>query len=168
MHIARPLCVLSLCLMASPGAALDVKQYKAVVVDTIIAIQSGKIDVDALIAQQETLVQLGVQGARDYAKEHPESAPLLTFVADEAPHMSDLTLPQIEAQWHEGAALQRVGLNIHDFDHFSPELSHMDTMVHPATAVIALRDYKATGNEDDLDQVVDELSEVVEHIKHLN
>jgi hypothetical protein len=40
--------------------------------------------------------------------------------------------------------------------------------MHPATAIIALNVYKITKSDDALDQIVDALSEGVEHLTHPN
>lgn len=160
-------CAIGTALCAGPAVAFDKADYKQTVGETIMAIQSGDVDVDTLIAKQMHLMDLGVGALRDYATAHPDSAKLLNFVADQAPSMPDMSLDQIEAQWHEGGALDTIGIKLHDLDHFGEEVSLMDTVVHPATAVIALRRFKTDGNEDHLDQVIDELSEVVEHLGHL-
>ncbi len=39
--------------------------------------------------------------------------------------------------------------------------------MHPATAIICLKEFKNTGDEELLEQVMDELIEVREHLKHL-
>lgn len=45
--------------------------------------------------------------------------------------------------------------------------SLMDTIVHPATAIIALRDYKKSKDKALLQQVHDELEEVVHHVERI-
>ena len=78
--------------------------------------------------------------------------------------MTALTLEEIEPAWHEGETFAEVGLDTHALDHFGPAQSHMDTIIHPATAVIALRACEVSGTEDHLDRVIDELSQVVDHL----
>ena len=56
---------------------------------------------------------------------------------------------------------------VREYDHFAEVMCHYDTVVHPATAIIALKEYKKTNNEEYVEQVKDELAEVVQHLKHL-
>lgn len=163
-----PLALCAVLLSATTASAIDKQQYKKIVAETVSAIESGSVDVDAMIANQERLVQLGVEGAREYGAMHGSSAALMNFVADRAPAMMAMTLDEIEAQWHEGAALNEIGLDFRAIDHFGPEIGLMDSIVHPATALIALNAYRDDGSESHLDQVVDELFEVVEHLEHID
>jgi hypothetical protein len=117
--------------IATQAYALDVPQYKSLVAETITEANSGQIDADALIAKQQHLPELGAAGVREYTAENAASAPLLTFVADRAPSMTQLSLEEIEAQWREGAALHQVGPKIEDFEHFGQALSHMDLSCTP-------------------------------------
>jgi hypothetical protein len=86
---------------------------------------------------------------------------------ENAQKMKGLSLSEVEAQWHEGSFLKGQGVNMDKYDHFSEVMCHYDTVVHPATAIIALNEYKKTNNEDYLEQVKDELAEVIQHLKHL-
>jgi len=157
----------TLAMIATGAMAFDKARYKTIVGETISTINSGDVDVAHLISLQETLVDIGVTGARDFGASNADHAALMTLVADSAPAMSKMTLDEIEAAWHEGAALAAVGVDFDNLDHFGPAVSHMDAVIHPATAIIALRAYQASGDESHLHQVIDELSEVVEHISHL-
>ncbi len=156
-----------LAFVAGPSIALDVAGYRAIVGETVMAINAGDVDVAHLVGLQEQLIAMGVAGAEEYAADAPDHAELMRFVAKSAPAMTELTLEEIEPAWHEGEAFAEVGIDVHDLDHFGPAVSHMDAIIHPATAVIALRAYAASGDEDHLDQVIDELSEVVEHLSYI-
>ena len=153
----------------STASAMDKAGFKEMAKDTIRQALSGSIsDIDGLIAQQEKLVAIGVQGCREYAKASPKDAKLMNFVADNAEKMKAMTLDEIEAAWHDGEALKEIGLDFDSIEHFGAALSHMDTVVHPATTYIALKKYKETKDEDLLEQVKDELSEVLEHLTHVD
>ncbi|MDV7143870.1 hypothetical protein R3X27_14380 [Tropicimonas sp. TH_r6] len=117
---------------------------------------------------QEELVQIGVDGAREHASEAPEDAKVLNFVADSAYETMALDLDGIEAAWHDGEAFEEIGVDIEMYDHFSPVVGHVDAVVHPATAIIALGDDKETGDKMFLIQVKDELAEVFEHLAHID
>ena len=147
--------------------AMQTAEFKAIVTDTIAQIESGDVDVARLIGLQEQLIAIGVAGAREYAATSPGDALVMNFVADSADRMVAMDLDGIEEAWHEGAALNEIGVDIESLDHFGPVISHMDAIVHPATAILALREYGSTGDRAYLLQVRDELSEVVEHLTHI-
>ena len=155
-----------LALAAPPAAAMETDAYRALVAQTIAAIGDAThaVDVDALVAVQERLMAIGVEGAREHALRSPADAPLMRFVIDRAPGLTALDLDAIEAQWHEGAALEAVGVDFLATDHFDRALSHMDAIVHPATAIIALRAFERTGERFHLVQVRNELAEMTAHL----
>ena len=47
-------------------------------------------------------------------------------------------------------------------------MCYYDAVVYPATAIICLKEYRNTKNDELLEQVKAELVEVREHMKHLN
>ncbi|MBE9529130.1 MAG: hypothetical protein IME99_07820 [Proteobacteria bacterium] len=153
----------------SPALAMDTATYKKVANNTIKTVLSGSVsDVDALIADQKKLIAIGVKGCQEYAKKAPKHAKLMKLVIANADNMTNMTLDEIEPAWHDGEFVNENGIDFDAIDHFSPALSHMDAVLHPATAIIALRDYKSSGDSDLLEQVKDELSEVLKHIEHVN
>ena len=163
--IFATLCATAVC---SSAVAMETDRFRSIVADTVSQLESGQVDADALISLQEELVRIGVDGAREHASEVPDDATVLNHVADSAVAMKGMDLDGIEAAWHDGEAFEAIGINIDDYDHFSPVLGHVDAIVHPATAIIALRDYKETGEKMYLLQVKDELAEVIEHLAHID
>ncbi len=159
----------AICLALSANAfAIDKGRYTGIVKDTIQKVLSdSKPDIDALIAQQEELIALGIEGCKEYIQSNAVAEPLLTLVVANAGDMQNLSLEQIEEQWHDYGFPQAHGVDPEEFDHFGPEVSLMDSVIHPATAIIALREYKKTGDQAYLLQVKDELSEVTEHLKNI-
>jgi len=163
-----PLIVLAVAsLFTTSASAFETDRYRELVGMTVVMIDGGTIDLDTLTQYQEELIAIGVRGAREYAAATPDDAALMNFVADSADAMKGMSLDGIEAAWHEGEALNEIGIDFHSLDHFGKAVSHMDTVVHPATAYIALREYRAHPNPDFLDQIRDELSEVLAHVSHL-
>ncbi len=155
-------------LCAGTASPFETARYKSLVGQTISAINSGDFEVGELVSLQRQFIAIGVRGARDFGSANSEYRALMTMVENSANDMTELTLDEIEAAWHEGEAITAIGLDFDAIDHFGPAISHMDAVIHPATAIIALREYEATEDEAYLDQVIDELSEVIEHISHLN
>lgn len=153
----------------SPAIAMDTATFKKIANNTIQTVLSGSVsDVDALIADQEKLIAIAIKGCKEYAKKAPKHAKFMKLVIDNADKMTQMTLDEIEPAWHDGEFVNESGIDFDAIDHFSPALSHMDAVLHPATAIIALRDYKSSGDADLLVQVKDELAEVLKHLEHIN
>jgi hypothetical protein len=155
-------------LSASQAIAFEEEQYRAVVAETIGMIDSGEIDVSHLVSLQEQLIQFGVEGAAEHAASNPAIAPIMEHVIANAADMPQLSLDQIEVDWHDGGSLAAVGIDIGRLDHFGKAVGLIDSVVHPATAIIALREYEATQDQMFLLQVKDELAEVIEHLAHIS
>jgi len=124
-----------------------------------------------MIANMEHLVELGIAGCEEHMNE-PETPDvekkLMKQLITQAKVLSTLSLEDIEKLWHDGGYAKKEGIDIHKFDHFDEVMCHYDAVVHPATAIICLNEYKKDNKEEHLDQVKDELSEVIEHMKHLD
>jgi len=148
----------------------DKKTYDKIAKKTIGRVISGNIDADKMLADMEKLVELGIAGCKEHMSE-PETPPievkLMKITIDNAGKMASLTLDEIEAQWHEGGVLKADGVDINRFDHFAEVMCHYDAVVHPATAIICLKEYKKTQKDALLEQVKSELAEVREHLKHI-
>lgn len=149
--------------------ALDVEQYEHLANNTIRQMNSGVVgDIDALIAVQEQLMVLGMEGGIDYLQKNPKGGTPLKLVIENAENMKSLTLEEIEALWHGGEFLKKKGIDPEKIDHFGPMMSLMDSVIHPATSYLLIKEYKRTGNPDLLARVKAELFEVMEHIKHVD
>lgn len=152
----------------SPAFALDVDTYNQVGNETIRQMNMGVVgDIDAMIAKQEQLMVIGMEGGIAYLQESPEGGQPLQHVILNAESMKNLTLPQIEDLWHGGGYLKSKGIDPDKIDHFGPLMSLMDSVIHPATSYLLLKEYKRTGDSSLLIRVKAELLEVLEHIKHV-
>ena len=148
----------------------DIKGFQKIAKKNIGRIISGNIDADKMLADMEKLVEIGVAGCKEHMGESetpPDEVKLMKITVENAAKMKSLTLEEIEAQWHEGGFAKSSGIDINKWEHFDKVMCYYDGVVHPATAVICLKEYKKTKNEDLLDQMKDELAEVSEHMKHL-
>ncbi|MBW2647617.1 MAG: hypothetical protein JRE23_15880 [Deltaproteobacteria bacterium] len=148
----------------------DKQGYDKIAKKTIGMIISGNIDADTMIADMEKLLEMGIAGCKEHMSEKetpPTEAKIMKITIDNAKKMTTLTLDEIESQWHEGGALKAKGIDISTLDHFAEVMCHYDAVVHPATAIICLNEYKKTQKEELLEQIEAELAEVREHLKHL-
>ena len=148
----------------------DVKSFQKIAKKTIGRVISGNIDADKMLADMEKLVEIGVAGCKEHMgkpETPPDEVKLMKITIENAAKMKSLTLAEIEPQWHEGGFAKSNGIDISKYKHFDKVMCYYDGVVHPATAVICLKEYKKTKDEDLLDQIKDELAEVVEHMKHL-
>ncbi len=168
--IASTLLVVSALFSSAAFAeVMDTAKFKGIATDIIKESMKGEsANIDAMIQKNETLIQMGIKGSRAYAASNPEFAKLLTLTADNADAMKAMSLDQIEEEWHEFGFLSSHGIDAEAIEHFGAAISLMDSIVHPATAIIALRTYKQEPDEELLEQVKAELSEVLEHLKHIH
>lgn len=152
---------------ATPAAAFEGDAYRSLVIETVLAIDSGDFDVAHLISVQDQLIAIAIDGARDFGERNPEHARLMAFLVQEAPGMRSMTLDEIEEAWHEGEALSQIGIDFASLDQVGPAYAHFDTVVDPMSAHIALRLYQETGEEEYLELVVEELTEVLDQVEML-
>ncbi len=147
---------------------MDLAHYRAEATTVIRESMKGDgADVTAMLQRLEQLMRLGVDSCRSYDTSNPVHAKLLQLTADSAEAMKAMSLEQIEEEWHEFGFLARNGIDAEAIEHFGPVISLMDSVVHPATAIIALQKHQQTPDVEYLEQVKAELSEVLEHLKYI-
>ena len=147
---------------------MDVEKYKMIATEVIRESMKGaSANTEKMISQNEQLIEMGIAGSRTFAASNAKHSKLLTLTADNAAAMKAMSLDEIEEQWHEFGYLAKHGIDAESIEHFGPAISLMDTIVHPATAIIAIHSYQKESDSEYLDQVKAELSEVLEHIKHI-
>lgn len=155
-------------LLASEASAMDVDAYLDVAKQTISKVKKGKVkDVDKLIAQQEELIRLGIEGALKFAEENPESRKMMHLLVLNSERMKSMSLDDIEKAWHGGEYMKSHGIDINEMAHTDAAMNFYDSIVHPATAFIALSEYKNSKDPELLSQVENELTEVMMHVEHL-
>ncbi|MDH5544601.1 MAG: hypothetical protein OEZ43_03345 [Gammaproteobacteria bacterium] len=142
--------------------------YRSLANNTIRQMNMGVVgDIDAMIAAQEELMVVGIEGGVSYLQSNPQGGTPLQLTILNAEGMKSLTLDQIETLWHGGEFLKSKGIDPDKIDHFGPMMSLMDAVIHPATAYLLLKEYKISGNTDLLARVKAELLEVLEHVNHV-
>ena len=146
----------------------DFSEFKKIASETIKQAQSGDIkNIDKLIALQGKLINIAKVISKDYGLTNPKAAKMMRLVVAQADKMKELSLSQIEVQWHEKAFLRDKGITDKLLSEKSKTGSYMDAVVHPATTFILLSEFKATKDKILLQQVVGELEEVLRHVNSL-
>lgn len=157
-------------LCCSAAYAADFDKFKDIAHTTMSKVTSGDVkdaDIEKLIKMQEELITIGKSAMQEYSKLHPDTSKMMGLIINKADSMASLSLPEIEAQWHEKGYLKSQGVSEAQLEEKSVTGSLMDTVVHPATAIIALREYKKSKDKNLLQQVNDELEEVVHHVERI-
>ena len=153
----------------SNAFAADWRHFERMATTTIDAIKNGDPkDIDELIILQERLIDLGVEACRNYARQHPEDAEMFELAVNNAESMKLLSLKEIKNQWHAKRFLLGHGIAVDKLHQNSLTGSLLDTIVHPATAYIALREYRHTKDSSLLRQVDTELSEAIFQLTYLH
>lgn len=162
------LAFLSMILSANSHAE-DWQHFEKMATQTIKAVKKGHPkDIDQLISLQERLMEIGIKACKNYAIANPQDAKMFQLVVSNAEEMKILSLHEIKQQWHAKRFLLSHGIPVDKLHQNSTTGSLLDTVVHPATAYIALREYRRTGNRDLLEQVDLELSEAVLQLTYLH
>jgi hypothetical protein len=152
------------------GEHFNKKLYDKLSKKNIGRILSGNIDVDVMIADMEELLDQGIEGAESHMKDsHTPAveAKMMKTLIENHEKMTSMSLDDLEAQWHEGAALKSKGVDISKMDPLGEAMRHLELIVYPAEAIVCLKQYKNTKDEDLLGKMEESLVEARDHLKHL-
>ena len=153
---------------ASPVLAMDVDSYIDIAKQAASTVKKGKTkDIDKLLAQQEELIRLAVEGALKYAEENPARRKMMHLLVLNSERMKHLTTEAIEQAWHNGDYLRRNGIDIGNLAHTDAAMAYYHAVVHPAAVFIALTEYKNSNDPELLHKAEDELNEVVVQVEPL-
>lgn len=146
--------------------ALDTESFLKIARDSIKAVKKAKVkDVDSLIEKQKELIRLGIEGCLEFAEKSPNDAKMMQLIVLNSLKMQTLTLDEIEKEWLEGGYLKSHGINVDKYAQTDIQVNHYDSIVNPATAIIALTEYKRSQDPELLNQVHETLSEVVHQVE---
>jgi hypothetical protein len=154
--------------MSIAAEADHMKEYESLAKKTVQAILGGSVrNVDKLIANQEKLMEIGLEECEEHKEEGGSDVKVMDLIIKHAPRMKTSTLEELEENWHDGAVLTANGIDFDALDPLAPTSILMHMVVHPASAYVALKEYKSSKDKDMLDVVKDELSEVLKHLEHV-
>lgn len=148
--------------------AEDWQHFEKMANDTINAVEEGRPeDIDQLIHLQEQLMEIGIKACEHHALTNPQDAKMFQLIINNAENMKFLSLSEIKQQWHAKNFLMDQGIAVEKLHQNSTTGSLLDTVVRPATAYLALREYRRTGDAALLKQVRRELSEALLQLTYL-
>lgn len=126
---------------------------------------------DSIKANAQKMLAMAKEGCEEHmeAADTPaDEKKLMALVLEHADSMARLSLEEMDTDWHEGGKAKAAGIDIEAMDHFSEAISHYDAVLQPSIVIILVNDYEKTGNPGLMEQVVEELKEIVEHMDHLH
>jgi hypothetical protein len=151
----------SLAVLPAYAAGPDKAAYEKLVREVLQAAVSKNVpDPDALMAKLDAAAKIGVEFCKQVAGIEPANKPILDKIRATP---SD----KFEEQWHDGEGFKAGGHDMSKLDQTGKAASAIDSVVHPLTARAALGAYKTSKKPDLLQTIVDELEEVLGHLKHL-
>ena len=161
--------ILSLVMATAAFAESDhIEKYEALAKSTVKAILTGSTgNIDKLMADQETIMKIALEECKEHKAHTPKDAKLMDLVIKNASRMKTSSLDKLEEDWHDGGILTANGIDFDALDPMAPATLLMHMVVHPASAYVALKEYKSTKDKDLLEQAKDELSEVLKHMEHI-
>ncbi|MGD8592443.1 MAG: hypothetical protein PVF82_06390 [Gammaproteobacteria bacterium] len=155
-------------LYSTTSHAEDWQHFEKMATQTIKSVEKGHPrDIDQLISLQEQLMEIGIKACKNYAIANPQDAKMFQLVVSNAENMKILSLQEIKQQWHAKRFLLSHGIPADKLHQNSTTGSLLDAVVHPATAYIALREYRRTRDAALLEQVNLELTEAVLQLTYL-
>jgi hypothetical protein len=125
-------------------------------------------DSKATLARLDEMIKIGVAGAKEYSDRQPKFAKLMAAVVGDVEAMKGFTDAEIEAKWGEqGTGGDAVGIPLKSLGQFDDTRAAMELIVSPAHAYIFVKKWETAQKSRWLDQAKDELTELGEHLKHV-
>jgi hypothetical protein len=147
---------------------MDVDNYVKTAKKTLKAVKKSKVrNVDDLIDQQRELIRMGIEGCLEFAEKSPADAKMMHLIVLNSLKMQNLSLKEIESEWHGGGYLRSHGIDVDKFGKSDAQINYFDSIVFPATAIVALEAYKKNQDPALLEQVHKDLAEVVAQVENL-
>ena len=160
--------MISFNLMADNHLEEDVDRYRALANTIIESTMAQQIDTNAIIRDSQTLIKIGVTFSKAYQVKYPQSKFMMQAIIDNATAMQNLSLAEIESQWHDSDILKRGKYKV-DFDIDDEDVEDFhnpkDAVVHPATVVILAKLWAKKPKKEYILQMKAELQEVLNHLK---
>jgi hypothetical protein len=126
-------------------------------------------DSKATLARLGEMMTLGAAGVKEYGAKQPKFARLMDAIVADAEAMKGFTDPEIEAKWGEqGVGGDAAGVPLKSLGQYDETRAALELVVGPAHAYILIKKWETARKVRWLDQAKDELTELSEHLKHVN
>ena len=151
-----------------PAFATDKAGYEKLVKDVIgTLVAKNYADIDGLVAKLDAAAKIGVEFCKEIAASDAANKAIIEFVIASFDKIRATPADKFESEWHEGGAFKAAGHDMSKLDQTGKAASAIDTVIHPLTARAALMAYKTSKKPDLVKTAIDELEEVLGHLKHL-
>ena len=158
----------SLVVLQAYAAGPDKAAFEKLVREVLQAAVSKNVpDPDALMAKLDAAAKIGVDFCKQVSGVEPANKPILDFVVANFDKIRATPADKFEEQWHDGEGFNAGGHDMLKLDQTGKAASAIDAVVHPLTARAALGAYKTSKKPELLQTIVEELEEVIGHLKHL-
>jgi hypothetical protein len=151
-------------------SAFDRHQFEVLTLKNINVVTQDDVNPSAVTTDMLKLIEMGKQGCRAHmenAATPQAEKEMMRLILAQADQLPTLTIDEIEEQYHDGEFMKKQGIDLEQFDHFSTVMGLYDTVIHPATVIILMREYEKNGDKGVLVQASDELKEIFEHLKYI-
>lgn len=153
---------------ATTAEAADKAKYETLSKEVIQAlVTEDTSNIDGLIAKLDEATQIGVEMAKEVSATDEKGKQLLDLLIANIDKVRSANLEAIEHDWHHGGAFKAAGIDHDSFDHYGPVIGAKDAVVHPLTALVALKQFKEDGDTEHLEQAQAELEEILGQLKYI-
>jgi hypothetical protein len=161
--------VLAMGLGSVPARAFDMAGFKIKLETTKAEVATKTLaDSKATLGRLDDMIKIGMTGAKEFGDRQPKYAKLMAAVIADAETMKSLTDAEIEAKWGEqGTGGDVAGIPLKSLGQFDDTRAAMELIVGPAHASILVKKWETAQKARWLDQARDELTELGEHLKHV-
>jgi hypothetical protein len=151
-----------------PAFAADKAGYEKLVKDVIgTLVAKNFADIDGLVTKLDAAAKIGVELCKEVAATDAANKAIIEFAIANFDKIRATPADKFEDEWHEGAAFKAAGHDNTKLDQTGKAASAIDSVIHPLTSRAALLAYKTSKKPELIKTAIEELEEVLGHLKHL-
>lgn len=154
--------------LSFPAFAADKAGYEKLVKEVIGALVAKNFaDIDGLVTKLDAAAKIGVEFCKEVAATDGANKAIIEFAVASFDKIRATPTEKFEDDWHEGAAFKAAGHDLTKLDQTGKAASAIDSVIHPLTSRAALLAYKTSKKPELIKTAIEELEEVLGHLKHL-